>query len=171
MRTTERIRRVLDPAYSADLSALDVEALRARKIECAQLETAVSYYRRLAQGRVEILVAERDRRARGGSIEELIAQLPTILAGESDRPDAVNARFADAEAPIIELHFDGGEESLVADDGLALFTRSTSAELEGAIERLRSFEAVLSGTRRSLHDVIDRIELELAARQATGALG
>lgn len=141
------------------------------KDECAQLETAVSYYRRLAQARVEILVAERERRARGGSVEELIAQLPAILAGEGGRPDAVNARFADAEAPIVELHFDGGEESLVFDDRLAMASQLPAAELEGAIERLRSLESALSGTRRSLHGLIDRVEHELAARQATGALG
>jgi len=171
VRATERIRRVLDPAYSADLPARDTERLRAMKDECVQLETAVSYYRRLAQGRVEILVGERDRRARGGSIEELIAQLPSILAGDGGRPDAVNARFADAEAPVIELQFDGGEESLVSDDRIAMASQLPASELEGAIERLRSLESALSGTRRSLHDVIDRIEHELAARQATGALG
>lgn len=162
---------MLEPGYSAELQHRDTDALRAMKIECSELENAVSYYRRLAQGRIEILLAERERRERGGSVEDLIARLPQILAGDSGRPDAVNARFTDAQAPVIELQFEGGEEALVADDTLAAAPRMPDAELEGAIERLRSLESTLSSTRRSLHGVLDRIEHELAARQATGTHG
>ena len=37
--------------------------------ECAEAELALSYFRRLAQARIEILEAERARRERGGSVE------------------------------------------------------------------------------------------------------
>ena len=171
MSTTDQLQRLLDPSYVSELSARTTEDLRAMKSECAQLEHAVSYYRRLAQGRIEILGAERARRDRGGSVEELIAELPRILAGEGARPSAPNARFADPEVPTIELRFPGGEEQLVADDTLAQLPRLSDEQLSGALDALRAFEEGLSAARHGLHGVIDRIELELATRQAAGTLG
>jgi hypothetical protein len=141
------------------------------KDECSELEHAVSYYRRLAQGRIEILDAERGRRERGGSFEELIAELPQILGGDSARPDAPNARFSDPEVPTIELEFPDGEQRLVADDTLAQLPRLSDAHLDEALGALRAFEHTLSAARHGLHGVIDRIELELATRQAAGTVG
>jgi hypothetical protein len=173
VRPTERIRELLDPAYSSRLSERTTEVLREMKDECAGYEHAVSFYRRLAQGRLEILDAERDRRARGGSVEELIADLPRILSGGvgGSRPDAVNARFTDPEVPEVSLHFPGGEEELIADDTLAQLPNLDDAQLAEAVEALRSLEQQLSDTRHGLHRVIDAIEHELAERQAAGTVG
>jgi hypothetical protein len=173
VRPTERIREILDPAYSARLAERSTEALREMKIECCEYENAVSFYRRLAQGRLEILDAERERRARGGTVEELIADLPRILAGGvgGNRPDAVNARFSDPEVPEVVLRFPGGEEALVADDTLAQLPRLDDAQLAASVDALRRFEQELSDTRHDLHRIIDGIEHELAERQAAGTVG
>ena len=40
--------------------------------ECAEIETELSYVRRLAQARIDIIQAEVDRRAAGGSLGDLI---------------------------------------------------------------------------------------------------
>ena len=50
-----------------------------------ELETEVSYVRRLTQARIDILEAEIERRATGGSLEDLIARLPQILADHGPR--------------------------------------------------------------------------------------
>ena len=42
------------PEFSADLDRRDLESLRAMRAECSSIENAVSYTRRLAQGRFEI---------------------------------------------------------------------------------------------------------------------
>src|ERR1044072_2438880 len=60
--------------------------MAAIKTECTKLETEVSFVRRLAQGRIDILDAERDRRASGGSLEDLIGSLSKILAADGPRP-------------------------------------------------------------------------------------
>ena len=52
---------------------------------CSEYELTVSYDRRMVQARMEILAAERDRRARGGSLDELVADLPRILGAETGR--------------------------------------------------------------------------------------
>src|SRR5258708_38131506 len=66
MPEQRRLDRVLEPGYLDGLADRPVEEVSALKAECTELETEVSFVRRLAQGRIDILDAERDRRARGG---------------------------------------------------------------------------------------------------------
>ena len=156
---------VLDPAYTADLGAQSDTRLNEMAEHARALETEVSYLRRLAQGRIDILVAEQDRRAQGGSIGDLIAALPQILARNETRPPATTARVPVQLAPEGNLQWHDGLETLVADDTLANLPVLTDTDLAGALGKLRDFETELSGTRRKLHGVIDAIELELATRQ------
>lgn len=136
------------------------------KAECAEIETSVSYLRRLAQARIEILEAEQSRRDKGGSVEDLIADLPRILAGGDRRSAAANARIAAPDVPILDLHWPDGRETLVDDETLANLPVLGTAELADGLARLRDFERELSELRRSLHGVIDGIEHEIATRAA-----
>src|SRR3954469_24930621 len=54
-------QRLIDPAFAAALDARSLEELRAMKSECNDVENALSYRRRLAQARIEILEAEDER--------------------------------------------------------------------------------------------------------------
>lgn len=168
MINTERIQRVLEPAYSQNLQAHDSEQIRAMKQECNAIETAVSYARRLAQARVEILEAERNRRASGGSITDLIERLPTILAGDSERADPAHTRHAEPDEEILDLAWPNGREQLLGDDSLANLPTLTDADLDATIESLREFERDLSDHRRALHGVIEGLEREIATRAAAG---
>lgn len=169
MIPTERIQRLLDPAYSAGLADASEEALRAKKTECAEAENAVSYLRRLAQARLEILEAERERRASGGSVEDLIRDLPRILGGDAGRSGAANTRVASTAAPALELHWPDGRESLVDDATLANLPVLSDVDLDQVFTRLADFERECSTLRRGLHGVIDGIEAQLVARQVPGA--
>lgn len=166
MITTERIEWLLAPAYSGGLATRPLDELRSMGEECRDVETAVSYYRRLAQGRIEILRAEEERRASGGSVEELIADLPRILAGEGGRSGTTQSRVAPPDATIGELVWRDGEERLVADETLANLPTLDESALTAALERLAAFERELSDVRRRLHRVIDAVEGEIATRQA-----
>jgi hypothetical protein len=141
------------------------------KAECAAVETSLSYYRRLAQGRIEILDAEIERRARGGSVEELIAKLPDILAGDGGRSSTTHARIAEPDAPIVELEFTDNRQQLVSDSTLADLPTLDDARLGAIREDLREFEREVSDVRQRLHGVLDGIEHEIATRQAAGASG
>ena len=141
--------------------------LRALKHEASAVENAVSYYRRLAQGRLEILAAEQDRRKRGGSVAELIEALPKILAGENNRGSASNSRFVEPDLDIVELNWPDARETLVTGDGaLASLPLLSEIDLGDVAERLGAFERELSDDRRRLHGVIDTIEHEIATRAA-----
>ena len=140
------------------------------KSECAALETSVSYLRRLAQARIEILEAEEQRRAAGGSVEDLIADLPRILAGGGARSTAPEARIAEPDVSIDELHWPDAREELVADDTLANLPTLGADVIVDPLIRLRNFERELSDSRRRLHGVIGGLEHEIATR-AAGAVG
>jgi hypothetical protein len=141
------------------------------KSECTAIETSVSYYRRLAQARIEILDAELERRERGGTVEDLIAKLPEILAGDGVRSAGPQTRIAEPDAPIVELEWAGNRQQLISDSTLADLPILDDARVESIREELREFERELSDVRRRLHGVLDSIEHQIATRQAAGASG
>src|SRR5689334_13646889 len=51
----ERTARVLDPSYLGDVDARTTDELRVMQGECRELETEVSYVRRLTQARTDIV--------------------------------------------------------------------------------------------------------------------
>jgi anti-sigma-K factor RsiG len=167
----QNIESLLDPEFADGLDRRTDEELREMKSRCAAVETTLSYYRRLAQGRIEILEAWAQRRAKGGSLEGLVADLPQILAPPSSRPGTAQARLAEP-APDVEPLDLGGRERLVEDDGtLAELPLLDDETLTARIEDLRDFEREVSELRRGMHGVIDGVELELATRQAAGTAG
>ena len=165
MSATHRIAAVIAPEFSAGLGDRDIETLRALRSECSSIEHAVSYTRRLAQGRFEILSAEQTRREEGGSVTDLIADLPRILGEERGRSSAPNARIVDTDEPILEIDW-GTRGPLIADDSLATLDGLSDEELAAAITALSEFERELSEYRRDIHRVLDSIEHEIATRAA-----
>ncbi len=164
-----RSERIVDPAYVGGLDAKSLDELRSMHEECLEVETEMSYVRRLAQARVDILEAELERRAAGGSVEDLVAALPKILADEGPRPDPATSRLPRHLAPAPAVEFRRGLEHLIGDDTLANLPVLPDDELRSTIGQLRELERDVSERRRALHSVIDRIELVLAERLRDGA--
>ncbi len=163
-----RVDRVLEPGYVDDRASCSLEELRSRHSECLEIETEVSYVRRLAQARLDILRAELSRRAAGGSVGDLIAALPQILADEGPRAPVTESRLPRHLAPSMDIKWNRGLEHLAFDETLATLPTLSDAELESRIEQLSTLERELSERRRSLHRVIEAIELDLASRHKVG---
>jgi hypothetical protein len=163
-----RIDRVLGSEYLADLDRRSLDDLRDMDHECAEIETELSYVRRLAQARIDIIQAETDRRAAGGSLGDLIDALPTILADDGPRPDPASTRFADPLTQAAEIQFKRGLEGLISDATLANLPTLSDAELQTALEQLRRLELEVSTSRTSLHVVMDTLARDLAQRLAVG---
>jgi hypothetical protein len=168
---TDRIQPLLEPSYAEGLATRSTDELRAMKTEASEIETSVSYYRRLAQARIEILDAEVDRRRSGGSVEDLIAKLPDILSNEGGRSGVAQSRIAEPEVPVVELEWGDGRERLITDTTLANLPLLDDAGVQSVRDELSEFERDLSDVRHRLHAVLDRIEREIAQRQAAGASG
>jgi hypothetical protein len=155
---------MLEPSYLDGLSDLDLDAVRAIHEETLAVETEVSYVRRLAQARIDIVEAELDRRARGGSIGDLVAALPQILADDSPRPAPSASRLPRHLGPAPMIPWRRGLERLITDATLVNLPTLSEDELRSTLEQLRELESEVSGQRRELHRVIDAIEADLTER-------
>src|SRR5262245_49377238 len=164
-QTPRRIDVVLGPDYLDGLADLDIDDVHAMHEQCLEIETEVSYVRRVAQARIEILRAEQDRRARGGSVADLVAALPSILSDAGPRTEPASSRLTRHLAPAPAIEWTRGRESLISDDTLANLPTLTDGELDDALDGLGDLEREVSDRRRELHDVIDVIEADLARRQ------
>ena len=154
------------------LEARDLDDLLAMHAECAQAELALSYFRRLAQARMEILEAERARRDRGGSVGDLVADLPRILSAESGRSTIATTRGAPAaDPPTIELHWPDNREQLVVDNTLAKLPTLSLDELVATIDSLQAFERELSDLRAEMHRVMDLVDRVIVDRRVAGTAG
>lgn len=163
-----RLDVMLEPEYLAGLGDLDVDAVREMHEECLAVETEVSYVRRLAQARIDIVEAELDRRERGGSVGDLVAALPQILADETPRHDPASSHLPRHIGPAPDIQWQRGLESLITDATLVNLPTLPDDELRSTLEQLRQLEDEVSNKRRALHRVIDAIEADLTDRHKVG---
>ena len=158
----DRSARVLDPGYVDGLDDIGIEELRAKHAECVELETEVSYVRRLTQARIDILEAEVQRRSSGGSLTDLIDRLPQILADEGPRGTPASSHLPLQMAPEQDSEWAPALERF---DGVITHLPTLGdAELQEAITGLRALEREVSDQRRELFGVIDRIDESLATQ-------
>ena len=161
-----RIDAILSGTYTKDLASKSEEEVRELRDTAREIETEMSYLRRLAQSRLDIFKAETNRREKGGSLGDLIAMLPGILASGETRSSSSNSRLSSVLAPSPNIDFNRGMETLVSDDSLANLDVLEDAELAETIESLVEFEKEVSEKRKDLHKVIDVLEGEIATRTA-----
>ncbi|MGC8628095.1 MAG: hypothetical protein ACP5VR_11230 [Acidimicrobiales bacterium] len=165
------LTEAMDPAYLADLEKLPIDELRARRAACAELEVELSYLRRLAQARIDLVLDESERRRRGEpepEREQLVERLARVL-GEHDRsqgPGRLPAFLAPAEEA--QLRLAARAEELLPSGQLATLSALPSARLGELLGALSQLERSVSNERRSLHDILDRLQEELVRRYRSG---
>ncbi len=164
-----RFEHVLDSDHEIDPGAFSMEDLRTRRSELQGVEVALSYQRRMAQGRLDIVAAERRRRETGGDpldAEGIVAQLSEILSPRTRGPGT--GRLSQLLAPepsdaeTLEL------DAIAGPDVLASLPSLADDELEALVDSLAEFESECSATRRRLHEQIDRLQAEVVRRYRSG---
>lgn len=164
-----RIDVILAPDYLEGLADQPLERLRSMHEECLEVETEVSYVRRIAQARIDIVRAELDRRKAGGSVGDLLSALPRILADDAPRAAPERSRLPRHLAPAPSIEWKRGLEYLITDATLVNLPTMSDESLERTLEKLGQLERETSDRRRQLHAVIDAIEAELAVRHVAQA--
>jgi hypothetical protein len=163
-----RIDVMLEPSYLDGVADRPIDELRSMHEACLEVETEVSYVRRLAQARIDIVEAELERRKRGGSVGDLVAMLPEILADDSPRAAPAESRLPRHLAPSMDITWKRGLEHLITDATLVNLPTIPPDDLRTTLDQLHELEREVSDRRRGLHRVIDKIEAELAARHKVG---
>ena len=90
-----RIDRVLQPEFIADLKTIELAELRERRDLTEDVESQVSFYRRLLHGRMDLLDFELNRR-KGAEERSLLEALPEIigrLPGDDHHRDRCRCRL------------------------------------------------------------------------------
>jgi hypothetical protein len=147
-----RRRTISDATPSPHLAQVSLETLRAYRQRLTDEEDRVSYWRRLAQARIDILVAESDT---SGSLtlEDLVRVLGDTGAGVR-RKALVSVRTGEPlpDLPVMSdmWQFEVDPHDLEA--------------VQCAIEALRVAERQLTTYRRVLHNRIDEATGELISR-------
>ena len=149
----------LDPA------AMPLAELRSLRATLQHEDDAVSFVRRLAQARLDLVLAEQRRRVDGGSGDDISGELPKILGkhltGGAARPPRPADDFSDHPLAL-EL------EGLCADNGSTDLGGMSDAELAEFGECLLGFEQARSHERKDLFTRIDALSAELVRRYRDG---
>jgi hypothetical protein len=163
------LERVLADDYVGEVTELSMDDLRSKRAECQALEVGLSYRRRLAQGRLDIVAAEQRRRIEGTppmSDDDLVRELAATLADRA-RP-AGNGRLPQLMAPDADGVDTTDLDAIARPGALARITDCGDEELVALVEKLSVFEAEVSKQRRALHERIDALQAEITRRYRTG---
>ncbi|MEI7593817.1 MAG: hypothetical protein WCK41_11420 [Actinomycetes bacterium] len=167
---TAEADRMLDPDYLANLEGRSMDEIRAMRDECVDVETGLSYLRRMVQGPLDIVKSELQRRAIGGESADratLIGDLPAILADGPRTPG--NGRLLDTIGPT---HLDpalSAELDIIVGHGVIASLSTLDDDALSALQRsLSDFEMRVSELRRGSFERIDVLQAELIRRYRTG---
>jgi hypothetical protein len=145
----------------SDLSHLDLPGIRAARAALQAQEDAVSFVRRMAQGRLDIARDEQRRRAENLPTSHTATDLAGVFGqehgGGSARPPR-ETNISTDHPLVIEL------EQLCDRVGFGSIRTLDETALVGVIDELSAFENARSGERRALFDQIDALTAELVQR-------
>lgn len=161
--------RIAGPDYLGDLPARPMAELRTLRAECQRVEDAVSYQRRLVQGRLDIVQAEHDRRRAGlppADLETLVAGLPGALAAGVAGPRRGHTTYEHDLEDADEVS--SSVDAVVGPSALAELPSLDAADLADLTDRLRELEQTVSARRRILFDRLDALADELGRRYRDG---
>jgi hypothetical protein len=164
-----QLERVLADDYVGDITALPMDELRVKRTECQAFEVGLSYQRRMAQGRLDIVAAERRRRAEGGeppTHDDLVRNLAATLADRSRPPG--NGRLPQLMSPDATDVDTSELDAIAGPGGLARLTDQPDEELTRLVDALSTYEIEVSRRRRLLHERIDALQAEITRRYRTG---
>lgn len=152
-----------------DLTALSMDELRAKRNEGQAIEVGLSYLRRVAQGRLDIVAAEQRRRSEGGEVvdaEHLVESLSDILGDHLVAPG--NGRLPQLLGPDLEELDTSELDAIVGPGRLKNLAECTDDDLAGLVQQLSAYEGGVSAKRRALFEEIDAVQAEITRRYKTG---
>jgi hypothetical protein len=158
------------PGFLDGLTDMPLADVRARRGEANEVETGMSYLRRLIQGRLDILLAERHRRVAGeeaGDLADLVDRLPEILGehvhapGLGRLPTFMSPGEVD-DSLMVRL------DRIIPPSLLTALPTLDDAAFDRAVDGLVELEREVSARRHALHVVLDQLQDEIVRRYRDG---
>lgn len=164
-----RLDQVMAESFTNDIESISIDDLRTRRVICDDLDTELSYYRRMLHGRMDLLDFELRRRT-GEETRSLIEALPEILA---DSPSGRTSNPLDRELSLDlpELAGSGNREidQVLGDGFLARLPVTETDDLRSIRELLSEAELSVSLQRRTVYDAHEIITAEITRRYREGS--
>lgn len=168
---TDPLDALLADDALADLTSRPIAELRSFRYRAARVEGDVSMVRRVAQGRLDIIGHEVQRRAgsaESADVNDLLYDLPEILteAGGGSAPSgrAVEINEPGETAAVLGARLD----AVISPRQLSNVGELSDDQLLSCFQDVQAIEDELSGLRRSLHDRIDAVQQEIGRRYRDG---
>jgi len=161
--------RVTDVAYLGDLKARPLAELRRLRAECQQVESDLSYLRRLVQGRLDIVTDAATRSEAGhppADLAEVVAHLPEALGGHVVGPSS--GRLTTTMGPASDATLTDELDAVCGPDALAALPSMDLAALVALRTGLDGYEHEVSTRRRLVFERLDALSGELARRYREG---
>jgi hypothetical protein len=150
---------------AANPSELSLDELRSTRNRLQDEDDVVSYVRRVAQARLDLVRAEAEQRLRGGRGEDLPGELRAVLSsqltGGVPRPPRPVENLAE-NALSDEL------DQVCADNGFGRLSELLPDEIERLAAELTDFERRVSDDRRARFELLDALSAELVRRYRDG---
>jgi hypothetical protein len=147
-----------------DPASLSLEELRSLRNQLQLEDDAVSYARRVAQARLDLVKAEERHRESDGEVlvdEELRTVLSSHLTGGPARPPRPTEDLSDHPLAV-EL------DELCAAKGLGRLKSLDDDELLALTTAIAAFEEKVSSDRRARFEQLDALSAELVRRYRDG---
>jgi hypothetical protein len=161
--------RLLSPDLLEGLAARPIDEIRALRAQCVDVETGLSYLRRMVQGPLDIVHREQRRRSSGtdGDRATLVDELPDVLA-EGTRSSGVGRLPQTLEPTSVDAELEAELGQLIGDGRIGTVTEMSDPDLDQLGASLATFERGVSERRRRFHERIDALQAELTRRYRTG---
>lgn len=157
-----RIDQIREPSFVADLESLTLDELKGRRDLAGDVETELSYYRRLLHGRMDLLAFEQ-RRRRGEESRTMIDALPEILTGRAS-PGRGQARHLSTELPELPVKGRRHLDRILGNDLMIRLAELSESDLAEASDELAEVEAEISAARLQVQEVLDRLQAAVISR-------
>jgi hypothetical protein len=161
--------RMLSSGYLSDLEGRPIEEIRQMRDECVEVETGLSYLRRMVQGPLDIVSREIVRREVGGESDRatLIEELPGILA-DGPRPPGVGRLSQSLEPTVVDAELTAELDQLLGGGVISDVLSIDDVTVIQLQTQLVAFEDKVSDRRHSYFERIDALQAELTRRYRTG---
>ncbi len=163
------LERLFGSDYLDGLKERSLDEVRAMRAECQDAETAVSYLRRVAQGRLDLVHACLDH-SEGDStdLDSIVDRLPSIIGSGPPRPAGPGRLPAQMFPDIHDEDLTRDIDAVLDADTIGKLPNLSDDELRAIEQRLSELEARISEQRRALHERIDKLQAEIVSRYKTG---
>ncbi len=151
-----------------DIESIQLDDLRTRRSTCDDLDSELSYYRRLLHARMDLLAFEIKRR-RGEETRTLIEALPDILSDGAEGPSHFTMpKTLPLDPPDIPMEGRRPIDKVLGDDFLTHLPDIDDEELDAIQLMLSDAERSVSEQRRSVYEVLETLNAEIARRYRDG---